>query len=67
MQPWSVSSVVERFVHTEDVVGSNPIPTTIFQLSGAYPFIFNAILSQTGAGNTILASLKSLRRVALAT
>lgn len=25
---WSVSSVVEHFVHTEGVVGSNPIPTT---------------------------------------
>ena len=26
--PGSVSSVVEHFVHTEGVVGSNPIPTT---------------------------------------
>ena len=29
--PWVISSVVERFVHIEDVSGSNPLSPTIFQ------------------------------------
>ena len=27
---WSISSVVERLLHTQDVTGSNPVSTTIF-------------------------------------
>lgn len=49
--PWSVSSAVAHFVHTEGVAGSNPISTTITELRAHREVHEDVRTRVRGAGN----------------
>ena len=60
-RPWAISSVAERFLHTEEATGSIPVSPTIPLLLLLYPTIFmihgvneDAVIVRSGKTSSIL-------------